>query len=271
MATTYKAADFNAEQAKSGYLCAVVNGKISEKEWNIEDAGIARYKTAGNTFEITVKGKSCVFTAAGNPTGNTPSGYLLKMATIEEDIQPAGIAAEGAIQKVVRKTDGEISVEEGSGDKYFAISSLNARDNFAVQILNGMLSRFGSDPTTLNKDTMSFYCRQAYDWASSMMTAAANARGEYIDDDAGDTTNPVEVDTLGDNTEKLLNNLVVAVERTNQKETIEHEGEDDEVVYYKRVAVNGWDELLDVLGSISTNLESINESLQAMLPEEPTE
>jgi hypothetical protein len=63
---------------------------------------------------------------------------------------------------------------------------------------------------------MDYYCNAAYEWAGLMMTAAANARPSSVNNgETTPTSETVPVSTLDNNTEILLNNMLVEFEKTD--------------------------------------------------------
>lgn len=88
------------------------------------------------------------------------------------------------------------------------VDSLNARDQFATQVLNGMLAKL-PNPAGLSDNEMNYYCNASYQWAANMMAAAARTRTSVSVADGASISNTESIGSLDNNTEKLLNNLVV--------------------------------------------------------------
>lgn len=114
------------------------------------------------------------------------------------------------------------ATQEGQSD-VATLASLEIRDQFAIQILNGMLSHLDSAHNYDDANIMSI-CTSAYKWAQGMMQASADSRvlkktesgggesgGGSGEEGSGSTRAPVDTSN-GTDTEKLLGNLVDAVD-----------------------------------------------------------
>lgn len=246
----YKITPFKAKEAEGCSLCAMVlvgtpipsSGYLLSTDPEFIGAGIARYRTNGNKFEFSTKGSAYLFTDTGYPANATSSQYKLLLAEIKEDTHTSGNTAVGSNTVVTTIEDGSIEiVEKPYAENAYTriIDNLSARDQFAVQALNSIIAKMKEDPVTLSEAAIKFYCQQAYEWAASMMTAAANARGDLVNNDETEVTEkvPISETELENTTDKILNNLIHSLERTDEVEEIEpeEEGEDPTVVYSERV------------------------------------
>lgn len=107
------------------------------------------------------------------------------------------------------------------------ISSLSPRDYFAQEIMNAFMKGI-NNPFSLSDADIYKYTTLSYKIAQSMINVAAfNRKGDPESSQSTDPTAEVVVDktTLNGNTEKLLNNIVVALDKTNG--SIEVPGEND--------------------------------------------
>ena len=106
-------------------------------------------------------------------------------------------------------------------DVNVTLASLEPRDSFAIQILQGLLTGH-EQPESYDDASILSICSSAYKWAQGMMQASANFRKLSEGTDPAPTedqdTEKVNVDmTDTTTTDKLLNNIVAALERTDIK------------------------------------------------------
>lgn len=106
-------------------------------------------------------------------------------------------------------------------DVNVTLASLEPRDSFAIQILQGLLTGH-EQPESYDDASILSICSSAYKWAQGMMQASANFRKLSEGTDPAPTedqdTEKVDVDmTDTTTTDKLLNNIVAALERTDIK------------------------------------------------------
>ena len=269
--TQYQVTTFNQDQAKSYSLVAMVKDDVTTGTilYNIDEqgetnpsfkgAGITKYKSSSNKFEFSCGGRTYLFTISGASSDSASTGYKLMMASVMENINPSGNAITGTNTGSTQRDqygqiiDGGITYEE----RVIAIDSQNARDQFATEILNSILQKLDVDPSALNSSARSHYCQVAYDWAANMMTAAANARGTFTD--ATETSASARQEAIGsleNNTDKLLNNLIVALERTDEKRV-----EDGKEVYSKKVTLPDLQDMLDKMDAMSTSITALTDNV----------
>lgn len=238
MATTtriqYDLSEFNATKASQGALCAVVSSdvsigtidNISNKGVTNSDfigAGICK-KESSECYSIMVNSVYYQFYASG--AGRYPnSSYKLMMAKPVVSLTAEGNSSTSSSTVVYsRAKDGSISTNvtyDKTSD--LLIDTLNARDEFAINALKELLSRV-NDPAVLSDSEMNYYCTRAYQWAANMMSVSADTRGTFKEADttvAGATTRAnIATSSLSTPTEKLLNNIMNALERDDYVETI---------------------------------------------------
>lgn len=230
---TYKLSAFNAKKASQGSLVVMVDKNLTINEdshiTNVTIVGGAEVRTddfygAGicrivgqGTYCFTVNSTTYNFTSDGRALGTESINYKLVMGTVVTSLSTVGNSVNTpSTGHTTRSIDGEgnkkdtTEVVEGG---QAVVNNLNARDTFALQALHGLFNNMKEkDPASLSDSEMNFYCQQAYQWAANMMLVAASSRASFKDDTAVPTTNPEDVGDLTSNTEKLLNNLIVALE-----------------------------------------------------------
>lgn len=238
MATTtriqYDLSEFNATKASQGALCAVVSSDVSVGTIdNISNKGVANSdfigagickKESSECYSIMVNSVYYQFYASG--AGRYPStSYKLMMAKPVVSLTAEGNSSTSSSTVVYsRAKDGSISTNvtyDKTSD--LLIDTLNARDEFAINALKELLSRV-NDPAVLSDSEMNYYCTRAYQWAANMMSVSADTRGTFKEADttvAGATTRAnIATSSLSTPTEKLLNNIMNALERDDYVETI---------------------------------------------------
>ena len=237
---------FNASAAASGKLCVMVNSAYgtvtsgSSTIANIEDsyqgattdlhsncyggAGICRV-TGSNEYTLRVNGINYTFNYAGLPANaaartapnvgsSTGNSWRLYLGENQATIVDAGVDVIGTTSGEITRGSYDPDAVEYGDPTNVVVDNMSPRDQFAAQALRGMMSHI-EDPSSLSNSEMQLYCDAAYQWAANMMTAAANSRVAVSDSTASSTAEATEVGTLDNNTEKLLNNIIVALERTD--------------------------------------------------------
>lgn len=266
---TYILKPFESSKASSGALCVMVKNGVSDKITNINSDGTANPNFMGagicsqgnGGFTMMINGVVYQFNSKGE--GLHPLSirtWKLMLGEIEATINTSGNAATSNTTTVVtRGQDGSTTTKvDYSKTNDVIIDSLNARDEFAVNVLKQLLSSV-PNPSALSNNEMNFFCNRAYQWAANMMEASANARGSFTQEASTTTGTPSNVTTRADvtteslssNTEKLLNNIVSALERTDYAETVS-----GKVIYHDRVKVQ-FTELMDFLKTYVKNGESV--------------
>lgn len=254
--------DFDYTAAKEKQLVAMVN-----EDNGVVGTGILKYNSPNN-LNLTVDGVTYTFNSNGQPVSKNAieAGYNLKMGISQMPSIKNGTV--GATTHAVTRSvndDGDVTYEpSGVLDKTYEITidNLNARDQFAIQALRGMLEKI-SNPDEIGKNEITHYCEAAYTWAGYMMTESSKARSVIKDADASDNTKPEEIGYLDTNVEKLLNNIVAALDKTNAKiitEGVEHTAE--------RVTIPEINTKLDTLitsaNAIKTSLDAQTTALNAI-------
>lgn len=266
----YRLEAFNAEQAKAYALVAMVTeATVASTLYNInrdgsvnanfKGAGIAKANSSGSNFTFYVDGESYLFNNRGASISMESSGLKLMLAYVIEDINPSGNAATGTNTGSTEKDENGNIINKGItyGEKTIVIDSMNARDQFATEILNSILQKIDVDPAYLSNSARSHYCQVAYDWAANMMTASANARGTFRDKtETKDSAKQEAVGDLSNTTDKLLNNMIVALERNDIKTTVD--GVD---VYSQRMTLDNMNTLVNKITEVNTVVTALKDNI----------
>ena len=266
MATiTYRLYNFNADAASDGALCVMVKKDYTDPIITNEPmvgveaqpfGGAGTCKVLSGRYTLTVKSVSYKFDGFGNPLGPNNTLYKLMLGEIQQAVSDVGNTVNSkatVITEMTQSDSGDIEYNttvEGTPSTVF-LDSLTPRDQFAINALRSMLEHV-QDPSSVSDSVMADYCDKAYRWAANMMNMAADARAIFKDSTATDTPEAAEVGVLEDNKEKLLNNIILALERTDEKETTVHNNQNI-TNYYERVSVKNWKDLIDSLEILPRN------------------
>lgn len=242
-----------------GALCIILYPK--DNSWKVgetvEDtnvyfkgACISRKNNAGR-FSCMLNGTEYIFNGDGVPSNTAAVGFRLYLAALNKESSAIGNVI-GDIAKVVqtRNADGSVTTKD-AGKMSVSIENLNARDQFALQILQGFLEHV-SDPASLGSDQIAYYCNAAYTWASYMMTTAAGVRATVMnegDEDGERSVNPEDLET---NTEILLQNIITEMARANLTE-----GENGNETTSRQVTVLNIGTLSNALNNMGGELSSL--------------
>lgn len=208
LGTTYISQDFNLTAALSGALCGFVDnvatlnstevGKVTGKLQQSDNLTHYFVVIKGITYWVNESGKviHCI--------DSTKKGQILRLIT-------ASMASSaGSHQQLTRASTGYDSV--------LTLNSLEVRDQFAIHALQGLL-KCCENPSSFDDASILNICSAAYRWAQGMMQASADARAlvasqqESGGGQGGSEITRSSVDvTEGTNSEKLLDNIVKAVD-----------------------------------------------------------
>ena len=236
----YKIEAFDYDEVKESKLCAVTDSR-----GNLIGTGIPKVK-ASNSIVVTIDSVQYVFDSQGNPTSKNAitNGYKINMAASQVKANTTGIvgATSAAYTRSVNAETGDVTYTPSEIlDKTYEITidNLNARDQFALQALHTIMEKI-PNPDELSKDEITHYCEASYLWASYMMVESSKARAVIEDADTSDNTKTETVGYLESNTEKLLNNIVAAIERNDIKEVV-----NGSEIYSDRIAIPKLMDFLD--------------------------
>lgn len=275
----YNISTFDPSKAMEGTLCVMVSSSVSGSTIaNIDTSGSANtsFKGAGickfdglDTYSMTIQGTKYKFNKSGVGIYDA-SSYKVMLASIDSNAASSGNAIKSSSTTVVTRSSSgatTTTVNYGSGSDII-IDSLNARDEFAVQALKQLLDKV-PNPTAVSDSEMSFYCDTAYQWAAHMMEASANARGSFNQQSGSTETTTTRADvaesSLSTNTEKLLNNIVSALENT--KKTLDNMLTFYNTYYKNGVNITNLSTLVTAVNSLTTavsgRVSSVNSAISS--------
>ena len=182
---------FSAEKALKGITLASKKVTESEGESTTELLSVENFKPEAGGYSAIVNGEKHFFNHAGKCTDDNNVGDLAFVkGDIGKDTSNAAAAAD----------------EEEGSDVKATISSLNPRDYFAQEVMNGFMKNVDK-PFSMSDADIYKYSTLAYKIAQSMINVSADNR------EADPESDQIEVDakTLNGNTEKLLNNISVSL------------------------------------------------------------
>lgn len=223
---TYTLLTFNSSKASQGALVVMVRKDITGSVTNEPAVGteIQPFNGAGvckalnnSQFTFSYNSNSYLFNNKGEAISQNALNYKLMLGQIQQNLSDAGSTVNSSTTIKTSMTRGEddsidYNTTISDAPSTVLIDQLNARDHFAVQALRAMLEH-APDPSALSDSVMADYCDKAYRWAANMMSAAASTRAVMEDDTAsGGGTEEASVGVLSTNEEKLLNNIIVAIE-----------------------------------------------------------
>lgn len=201
MAKTYTIKYFDSKKAAAGSLCLMVNTQaappkvpgdnISDNDnTNFKGVGIARRQKDEN-FLFVYLGIEYTFSYIGKPVSANAEGMQLYLGELTEKSQPTTFGnVVTTSKKTVSGLTRGIGGEEQSQVEYneydtkevdMVLDQLNVRDEYAMNILNGMIANI-EHPEELSDNEISWYCDSAYRWAGGMMSASANSRAAVTTD-----------------------------------------------------------------------------------------
>lgn len=248
--TKYNVYNFVHKKAEQGALVAMVKNTVTDGTEvstapetgsipTLIGTGIIRVKSPNNN-QLIINSVTYTFDYEGRCSTEDYFDYKLMLAETQDKASVVGSVVEtDGTTTITRGSDGSVHYDDEDG-KSVVVSTLEARDQFAMQALKTLMGRMEKDPSTISDNEMSFLCEQAYQWAANMMTQASKVRAAVTTEssggggDTGGTTRGVDVDSseLTDTSDKLLNNIVAALEKTD-----ESEGTGENIKYSERVSI----------------------------------
>jgi hypothetical protein len=209
--TKYKIWKFNSTEALSGNLCAVVDKEvygdsttiaagyiIDSNTPNLDDSRIIRddnflglciCKYADPYFLVNIENNSYTFDSDGNiiTTNANDIRWELVMAKpftdpeytevgVSEKMIPAGNNVEISTTQTF-ETANYGYVDIISAPSTVKVSSLTARDQFALRVLQSLIPRI-DNPAAFSDAEIHRYCEASYKWADEMLLSAAYRRVE---------------------------------------------------------------------------------------------
>lgn len=226
---TYSLQAFNADLASKGHLCVLTSYGFADKTISSDSGSFKKscIPTAISpiAFSTVFGGATLTFNKNGLPSDLASKDYQLFLASVanKEVVQLYGNAIKRTKKVTTIRTENgvETKVEEykpvkgePEAAKNVLVSALNARDNFAIQALNCIM-KFIPDLKDIGDDERDFYCKMAYQWAANMMDNAAQVRATF-EDETHSTEQSTDITELETNTDKLLNNILFTMEKSQQ-------------------------------------------------------
>lgn len=199
---------FNSFQALEGVTLASIKTIQEEGETTEELTSVENFRQiSADKYSAIVDGVSHYFDGKGNCIDDSTVGNLTFV--------------EGNIQKSIDNA-AESGDSGGDEDKKATISSLNPRDYFAQEVMNGFMKNVDK-PFSMSDADIYKYTTLAYKIAQSMINVSADNRSTDPESEGEDPPEVVvDPSTLNGNTEKLLNNMVTAL--TDINNSIEDSG-----------------------------------------------
>lgn len=236
-----------------GALCLMLNKngywpmgtKVTLPNQYCKGVAIATIDTTSGKFTCRLDNVKYLFNAKGFPVNEPAQGYNLYAVTADkEPLQSGTVVGDLEKKTVTRMADGSTQVST-VGTMSVAVENLNARDQFAIQMLKSFMS--GADnPETFDGDKISYYCDAAYKWASYLMATAASVRTIV---EKEDSDSPIGPEDLASNTEVLLDSIVRALSKTIVVET-----EGNKEIASNSISIRNFNDLLPVMEALSESI-----------------
>lgn len=119
-------------------------------------------------------------------------------------------------------TDPEATTRgSGEDEQTITVKTLTARDTFAAYALQALINKH-PDPIDSDISTSTYLAKRAYEYANAMVLVSASLRSadpEETGTPSQSTSVDVNTGSLANNTEKLLNNIVAALNGTKSEIT----------------------------------------------------
>jgi len=234
---------FTVSKALKGITLASVKQIVEEGETRDELLSVENFRQiSSDKFSAVVDGVEHFFDNAGKcvDAPDTVGDLAFVSSDIQKSTQNTADADNTGTSETLKTTA--------------TISSLSPRDYFAQEIMNAFMKGI-NNPFSLSDADIYKYTTLSYKIAQSMINVAAfNRKG---DPQSGSTDSSAEVvidkATLNGNTEKLLNNIVAALDKTNG--SIEVPGENDTTVSVpaERLTIPELNKLIEDLKTLQEN------------------
>ena len=199
---------FSTDKALKGVTLASVTQVTQEGETRDILTSVEDFrKVSSDKYAAVIEGVTHYFNSRGECTDDSSVGSLSFVTSdIEKSIDNAAESGDSG----------------GDTDKKATISSLNPRDYFAQEVMNGFMKNVDK-PFNMSDADIYKYTTLAYKIAQSMINVSADNRSTDPESEGEDPPEVVvDPSTLNGNTEKLLNNMVTAL--TDINNSIEDSG-----------------------------------------------
>lgn len=180
----------------------VVGFENEDADYDLSQTGVLERN--GDRYEVVIQGYRLLADKSGYVHSSIPSGSNYVGQTLQ--VLNAGMLKSSAVGGAITRSEPETGHTQEVN-----LTTIEPRDQFAVQALNAMLIH-ADHPEAFDDAKMLLYSRSAYRWAQAMIIAAADSRH-------GQSTDPnppavsVNPDDLQSNTEKLLYNMADYMKR----------------------------------------------------------
>lgn len=208
---TYTWKSFNLSDALNGALVGMPTGAPQPGGTSSEDitdiskvAGNLSKTDVNSRYKLVINGKTAVLDAEGTVVSSIPSGSY----TQGTQMYIATAVITSTVGTTVTRSEGS----ETEYDDQVTLSVMEPRDEFAIRILSSMLVHAGK-PETFDDANIRMFSNAAYRWAQGMMDAAANTRHGHSSGQSQDMIT-INSNDMQSNTEKLLYNIAVALDKT---------------------------------------------------------
>ena len=190
----------------------------------VVSAGTVTKTSSGYVMTVENEGGGTtqyIFDSTGQPvsTNAQENNYSLMMAETTVDPVSSTVSDSGTVYTRGTTVEGKTVYTPSEEENAIVIDSLNAKDQFAIQILKSIFDKT-KDPSALSKTQVAYYCEMAYNWAGYMMKESSKSRAIIKDENPSGSIQTEEVTYLEGNTEKLLNNIAAALDKTNAEITL---------------------------------------------------
>ena len=114
-------------------------------------------------------------------------------------------------------SDENASVIDSDGDdtgNTASVKTLNARDSFALSALAALIDKH-PEPINTEASTINLLAKRAYEYATAMMFTSAQLRAQDEESSQSDAHVDIDTNSLNNVSDKLLNNIAVALEGIN--------------------------------------------------------
>lgn len=251
-----EAENFTVSKALKGITLASVKQIVEEGETRDELLSVENFRQiSSDKFSAVVDGVEHLFDNAGKcvDAPNTVGNLAFVSSDIQKSTQNTADADNTGTSETLKTTA--------------TISSLSPRDYFAQEIMNAFMKGI-NNPFSLSDADIYKYTTLSYKIAQSMINVAAfNRKG---DPQSGSTDSSAEVvidkATLNGNTEKLLNNIVAALDKTNGSVEVPGENDTPVSVPAERLTIPELNALITALNTLVGNHNTLTENYVAHTP-----
>ena len=238
-----EAGHFTVSKALKGITLASVKQIVEEGETRDELLSVENFRQiSSDKFSAVVDGVEHFFNNAGKcvDAPDTVGDLAFVSSDIQKSTQNTADADNTGTSETLKTTA--------------TISSLSPRDYFAQEIMNAFMKGI-NNPFSLSDADIYKYTTLSYKIAQSMINVAAFNRKGDPQSSSVDPSAEVVIDkaTLNGNTEKLLNNIVAALDKTNGSVEVPGENNTPVSVPAERLTIPELNKLIGDLKTLQEN------------------